>query len=344
MITPSFVDSLWRQLLETFAPAAEKRLARFLRQRNVSKWVIATDFCVEDAARPNDSFAFVILPAGERFEETNNLLRKIPPKDLKQVKKVPQSIVRLLRKGRVFSVCFVADRHRRLFADANIARQSIDDTISMMKKWQNADQCRDIIEQFERARNELNKKSINLRLLTNIVLTASFAAFIAALVSKHGGAELVGWVPDRDKITEAYDKIGQTMFWVNVSAICQQFSIKEPKLGLFHQTNDDLWCDPFIRVADYLAGASACAWDQKGAAMPLKVAQFIRDVFPDNPYLFIFPITFGFAGKQFRCLVSRAKISKRPFGPHQQGKGQTERPAPISGRLLDKQMGRVSAK
>jgi hypothetical protein len=332
MASPSFVDGLWKQLQDAFAPHAEKRLARFIRQRHVTKWIIAADFCVEDLGRPNDSFAFVILPAGERFEETQDFLRRIPKRDLKQVKRAPQSIVRLLRKGRVFSICFVADRERRLFTDASWARRSMDETIAMMKSWKNASELHDVIQQFERARNELNKKSINLKLLANIILTASFAAFIAALLSKHGSAELIGWVPDRDKITEAYDKIGQTMFWVNVSAICQQFSIREPKLGLFHQTDDDLWCDPFIRIADYLAGAGAAGWDQPQAKLPIKVAKFIKDVFPDNPYLFIFPIAFGMIDGQFRCFVFRAKISKKPFGPHQQGKGRTERTAPIRGR------------
>src|SRR4029077_2712086 len=251
MTSPSFVDGLWKQLQDAFAPYAEKRLARFIRQRNVKKWIIATDFCVEDLGRPNDSFAFVILPAGERFSETQDFLRRIPKRDLKEVKRAPQSIIRLLRKGRVFSICFVADRQRRLFADADWARRSVDHTIAMMKNWKNASESGDIIKQFERARNDLSKKSINLKLLANIILTSTFASFVAAMLSKHGGAELIGWVPDRDKITEAYDKIGQTMFWVNVSAICEQFSIKELKIGLFHQNNDDLWCDPFIRLADY---------------------------------------------------------------------------------------------
>jgi hypothetical protein len=333
MNSPSFVDGLWKQLQDTFAPHAEKRLARFARQRNVTKWVIATDFCVEDLQRPNDSFAFVIFPAGERFAETQDFLSKVPKRDLKEVKRIPESIIRLFRRGRIFSICFVADRGRRLFLDADTARRSIDDSISMMKNWKNAAECQDIIRQFERARSEASKKSLSLKLLTNIILTAAFAAFITALLSKHGKAELVGWAPDRDKITEAYDKIAPTMFSVNVSAICQQLSIREPKLGIFSQSDTDLWCDQFIRLADYLAGAAAAGWDRPWASPPTKIVQFIKATFPDNPYLFLFPVAFGMVDGEFRCLVSRAKMSKRPFGPHQQGRGQTERAGPLSGRL-----------
>jgi hypothetical protein len=234
----------------------------------VTKWIIATDFCVEDLVRPNDSFAFVILPAGERFSETNAFLEKIPKRDLKQVKRTPQSIIRLLRKGREFSICFVADRARRLFSDADLARRSLDETIAMMKNWKNASECNDIIQQFERARNDANKKSLNFKLLSNIILTASIAAFVAAPLSKHGTVELLGWVPDRDKITEAYDKIGQTMFWVNVSAICQQFEIREPKLGLFHQNNDDLWCGSVYQIGRLLGRRGGFSMEQARRETP----------------------------------------------------------------------------
>lgn len=331
MTSPSFVDGLWKQLRDAFEPYAERRLARFVRQRGVTKWIIATDFCIDDSARPNDSFAFVILPAGDRFAQTHDFLSRIPQRDLKQVKRIPQSISRLFRDGRVFSVCFVGDRERRLFPDASWARRSVDDTIAMMKDWNNAAECGHIIQQFEAARNELNKKSINLRLLANIVLASSFAAFLAALLSKHGSAELVGWAADRDKITDAYNKIAETMFSVNVSAVCQQFGIKEPKLGVFHQTNDDLWCDRYVRLPDYLAGAAAASWDRHGVEPPAKIVQFIGETFPDNQYLLIFVISFGIVEGQFRSLVSRVKFSRRPFGPHQQGKGRSRRAGPIDG-------------
>jgi hypothetical protein len=72
--TPSFVDGLWLHLQAAVSPLAEKRLAAFARQRGVTKWIIATDFCIRDKSRPNDSFAFVIFPAGQKLEADNRYL------------------------------------------------------------------------------------------------------------------------------------------------------------------------------------------------------------------------------------------------------------------------------
>ncbi len=152
------------------SPLAEKRFAAFARQRGVRKWIIATDFCIRDKVRPNDSFAFVIFPAGEQLEETNKMLARLPARDLKDVKRIPPSLQRILRKGRVFTFGFVADRFRRLFLSSDVARRSIDDTIAMMEKWENATACEDIIAKVRSMRTEANKSSLNLRLLKILFL------------------------------------------------------------------------------------------------------------------------------------------------------------------------------
>jgi hypothetical protein len=121
------------------------------------------------------------------------------------------------------------------------------------------------------------------------------------LLCRHSAVELIGWAPDRDKITEAYAGIASTMFAVNVSAPCQKESLQEPKLGFFVQKNDDLWCDPYIRLADYVAGAASACDPPVHNIVPEKIASLIREVFADNQYLFLFRIAFNTIGNQARC-------------------------------------------
>jgi hypothetical protein len=45
----------------------------------------------------------------------------------------------------VLHSAFVADRERRLYADAESARRSLDQTIAKMEAWKNADECSEII-------------------------------------------------------------------------------------------------------------------------------------------------------------------------------------------------------
>jgi hypothetical protein len=135
---PGFIDGLWKHLDASFRQEAERRLAASIRRQATPKWIIAADFCVRDQARPNDAFAFVILPAGDRLRQTNALLQGLPNKDLKETRQIV--IKRALRGGHAFTFCFAADRDRRLFENAEQARLSLDH-VAMMEAWKNADQC-----------------------------------------------------------------------------------------------------------------------------------------------------------------------------------------------------------
>ncbi len=305
----SFIDAFWSQLEAAVGPHAEKRLAAFVSQHGVRKWIIATDFCIRDKDRPNDSFAFVVFPAGERLAEVQKQLLRLPARDLKDVKKIPESIIRFFKSGRVFTFCFAADRVRRLFLDPDAARRSIDDTISMIKNWKNADACQKIIADVCSMRAEANKKNLNTRLLEDIIITVAIVSYIAVLLHKYSAAENIGWSPDRDKITESYRGIASTLFAINVSALCQNLKLSEPKLSFFIQDSGELWCDPYIRLADYAAGATA-AWDPPTHdAVPPKIACLIRSAFADNRYLFFFRVAFYTQEKQ--CFVEIRRVAVR---------------------------------
>ncbi len=158
---PGFVDALWAHLDAAYRYEAERRLAEFVRRQATSKWIISTDFCIRDNSRPNDLFAFVILPAGDRLRQTHALLAELPYRDLKETKRIHPAITRALRGGRAFTFCFVADRERRLYTDVGMARNGLDQTIAMMKAWKNADECLETISKVCAMREEANKASLN---------------------------------------------------------------------------------------------------------------------------------------------------------------------------------------
>ncbi len=306
-----WVDGFWHHLDAAAAPYVEKRFAAFVRQRAVSKWIIATDFCIRDQSRPNDALVFVVLPAGDRYEETLRMLEALPARDLKDVSRIPAAIQRVLTDGRVFTFCLVADRHRRLFENAAQARTALDDSIAIVEAMKHGPASDQILADMRAMRVEAGKTSLNLRLIEDIVITAAAAAYVAALAVKHGNAELVGWVPDRDKITEAYRGIATTLYNLNVTAICDQWKLRPPVIGVFHQKSDNLWCDPYIRLADYIAGAAA-AWDPPHAnRVPAKIATLVSKVLADNRYLGMFRVAFAHVGERLQVEIRRVKIRPR---------------------------------
>jgi hypothetical protein len=309
----TFIDSLWDDLDRSFAPYADKRFKRFIQQRRVSKWVIAADFCIDDPHRPKNSFAFVVFPAGDQLAQTMSMLERIPKRDLKHVRLAPSNkLLRALRKGKVFSFCFVVDPKCRLFVDAKAARSSIDRTIEMMEHWQNASECTETIEHVRAMRVEANKSSVSLKLLTNIVLCTALASYIAGLLCKHWDVELIAWAPDRDKISEAYNCVASTLFTSNISALSERVGFKYPQIGIFVQDNSDLWYDSYVRIADFVAGAAA-AWDPPlHDLVPPKIATVWR-TFADNPYLIIFRLNFSPDGQRTAISMARLAVSRRRF-------------------------------
>ncbi|MCW2273829.1 hypothetical protein GJ654_08455 [Rhodoblastus acidophilus] len=330
-IPQGFVNALWAHLDAAIQPWVEKRLRSFAKRHGVLKWIISTDFCIRDQHRPNDSFAFVILPADEKFEETQDLLRGLPSRDLKDVKRIPAEIKDALRRGRAFTFCFVADRDRRLYVDVEAARRSLDDTIAMAEHWANAGRCGETIAKLRAMRAEASKANLNLRLLEDLTVTAALAAHIVTLICRLGPVERVGWVADRDRITECYSGIAATLFAINVAGCCHNLGLPEPKLGIFTQTSEDLWCDPFIRLADYVAGVAA--WDPPvtNRVQP-KIAELVRDVFADNRHLFLFHLAFYVPDGRPVIEVRRVAISTKPL-PRKQRKSSNA--SSLRGRSRD---------
>jgi hypothetical protein len=329
-IMTSFADELWRHFNATFSLYIERHIARYIQNKGVRKWIIGTDFCTAEPKRPNDSFCFTFYPAEARLEDSHALLRRIGNRDLKKVKKIPSSIIRALRDGSVFTVCFVADRDRRLFATSELARQSIDKTVEMMRRWKNAEKRLEMIKHVQAFRDKCG----NLRLVADVVSNAAMAGYLAFLFAKHG-AEMIGWAPDRGDIVEAHNGISNVFFAINVSALCQKHAVREPQLGIFTQTNEKLWCDPYIRIPDYVAGAAA-AWDPPhDAELDDKIKELIVETFPNNRYLHLVRLAFHADPDRFFIEVGRIAVSKKPLPNWSAGRRLRGRSKELSTRIID---------
>jgi hypothetical protein len=103
------------------------------------------------------------------------------------------------------------------------------------------------------------------------------------------------------------------MHSINVASLCVRHLITQPSLGIFVQDEQDLWCDPYIRVADYVAGTGA-AWDPPEVdAVPEKIKLVLEGAFADNPNLAPMRLAMGYDELgQFICEIAGVDISNRP--------------------------------
>lgn len=236
----------------------------------------------------------------------------MPPRDLKRLREVPNQMVQLLRRGLAFSFCFIVDRERRLFADASVTRESLEGLIDAVASGGRTTGSSEFMRKLKLARQELSKKSANLKLVENILIAATLSAYVASLISRHSMARLISWVPDRDNITEAYDRLADNICGFLLNGLSLQFGMQVPTLQAFTQSADDLWCDPFIRPADCIAAAAA--WDYpKHDAVPEKIAGLLEKVFTDNLHAHFIQISYHVNSETGLVVeASRVKMLSRP--------------------------------
>src|SRR5450830_980400 len=95
-------------LFETFDKSGLADFRRFLDANpGVTKWYISADFCLHDKDRPNNVFAFSIIPHDAMFESIKDEIRTAIPKDWKKSKNILPAAVAFLADRRRFHIAFV---------------------------------------------------------------------------------------------------------------------------------------------------------------------------------------------------------------------------------------------
>jgi hypothetical protein len=179
-------DQVFKCVFDTLGQNVEANFHKFVASSSVSKWLIAADFVLDAPDRPNDAFAFTIFPYDAYFEQIQAEIRVVAPKDIKQNKTITEDMLGYLRSAQRFSFCFVVNKDRNWFPGLAEARQAIDNSLNIMRRWEDADQQREAIKPFEALREDARANSFNVKLLGHMVLMNSLAAVIACLLIKHG--------------------------------------------------------------------------------------------------------------------------------------------------------------
>ena len=151
------------------------------------------------------------------------------------------------------------------------------------------------LQRFKKYRHELARRSPNLSLFRQIALVGNIAAYLAFLLSQVGNATKIAWIPDRDKITEAYDSIALDLFEMNHFGLCDEAGIEGEKiqilLGVPDECQVNQWFDRLIRIPDYLAGALASLDLQAEHATLPKHGDVLINVVANNENCFVFQVT-----------------------------------------------------
>jgi hypothetical protein len=311
-------DGLVDCLISTFGKSAIGEFRKFLaKHAMVTKWMIASDFVINESQAASDAYAYTFFPCDAEIQDLKAKIAKLVPKDFKNTKTVKPKLHEFFHDGETFTICLLTPKKYNVAGDIHAIRLSLDETLRMMRNWQDSDTQQKVIKAFERLKERAKANNFKAQLMSTMMIATVLAAFCAIILAQERKIEIVGWFPDRDNITTSYERIAHHLFAVDFSAFCQRHNIDErpikTAIGLPEPDPakpKQTWYDELVRIPDFLAGPLA-GWDYKKNLVTgrQKYVEILQAAVADNPYL----ITLLLTDTEKGIGVSRLLCSKDPF-------------------------------
>ena len=98
----------------------QKTVNAFLANASFSsKWLLYSDYCLDDSSKPNDVITFVLLPfvSESDYQALDKRIGETQPTDIKHAKSVDEEFMDFIKQKAVFSFSFIVNDRQRLFGD-----------------------------------------------------------------------------------------------------------------------------------------------------------------------------------------------------------------------------------
>lgn len=234
------------------------------------KWIVLTDYCLDDPNKAN-VITFVLLHYNneKEYKALEQKILKLQKSDIKHTRYISNKLMRYLRRLPVFSFSFILDKRDKLFGDTQAdQKKAVTDSLVAVRDcfqtWLKTPPNLDIANYYQKSIKDLdteikrvsNGKKFNCH--EDILLTASLGAlYTAEILKKVPGLEIVGWLPDRDKITQSCNGIAIPIFHCMLYNLlgCKdvQFPVADPKMTgkPFYDALNRIPDDICAAIADY---------------------------------------------------------------------------------------------
>ena len=246
-----------KTFLSSHFPGFAKKWKKFHSKfKHANAWYIASDYCLDDKNKPNDVMVFTLFP----FENPYVLKEKIKQhmsKDIKDFKNISDQAVNYIKESPYFfSIAFIINNKNNFFR-LDMNKQILDLNIKRMENWP-CHKKEEFIHKIKKLRNYLDRKDINLKLLSDMCITAHIVSFIIEFLLIKTNTKRVFWITDRDKITEFQEGVIHELIRLGYSNLLRN-RIKDSKVyGILddkkyrHEIYDEL-----VRIPDYICGSIA---------------------------------------------------------------------------------------
>lgn len=258
------------QFDDTFSQSSEKLLFDFLDEFSYAKkWIIASDYVINDKNKPNDTVVFSLIPYIVDLDKINVAIHDMAPSDLKKTKEVDLRFLNFLSQGPVFNICIELDKNRRLHTnEREYHLEKLNSSILQLEKWcistpSGRDRFLRDIKKFKNAELLVKSPGANLKAFRDIELVSTLAAYLMAKISTAIDIDVVAWLSDRDAMFNFKSaKLGHymldcTKYLYHVLATNSGARSQAQLCFGIPEVEGRMWYDTINRIPDLLAGAFA---------------------------------------------------------------------------------------
>lgn len=268
---------------------------------SITKWIIASDYCINDKDKPNDVMTFVIIPYVVDIFDFQEYIKKIAKSDLKHSKQIDDRFISLYKDGLFFPISFILTKDNMIknLVNKDVIIKTLEGQREMLKRWivntpNNADHYKCIIKKLNKVDQEVKRKTFNLSLFKDIVTATFLVSYIVYLLYKEANVEIVTWFSDRDKMISAYNGIANDLYEIQTHCLCtEKFGeyYKQFKNGYgVEDKENNLFYDELNRIADYICGGIADYNIEKNQVSANKFCKIAEEILADNKKMLLLRI------------------------------------------------------
>ena len=283
------------------------------------KWIVLTDYCLDDPNKAN-VITFVLLHYNneEEYKALEQKILKLQKSDIKHTRYISNRLMRYLRRLPVFSFSFILSKRDVLFGDTPTSQRKavIENLISVrdcFQAWLKTASSTDIANYYQKSIKDLDTemKKVSSGKKFNghedILLTAALGAlYTAEILKRVPGLEIVGWLPDRDKITQSCNEIAIPIFHCMLHNLIGgkdvQFLVADPKI-----TGKPFY-DALNRIPDDICAAIADYTFAHPGISKEKFSHVLHVLMAGNPFMRVHRLFKDSTGYHFSTLYYKTNL------------------------------------
>lgn len=290
------IEQIQKLLDDMFKKTTGFDFDKYMKRFYCTKWMLISDYCLDDRNKANDVITFSILPYYDSFENIKKVIDGIAPKDIKNTRHINKAFIDFLKSNLMFHISFLLGRNNQsLLKDwsKEVIVSGLEEIKTLLEEWKentpgNIDYYNEVDKRVNIILSDMKSKGYNLKLIQRLLLTCFLAAYIGnKIFEKAESTEIIGWFSDRDALLTKHKNVASDLFHINFHGLTGNSDAIKIVIGKPNDDSKAMWYDELNKLPDYITGVIA-DWDMdKNTVTHEKFSEVLKDVVADNPNISI---------------------------------------------------------